>query len=208
LTRFDSAAKSHGMTAKTFPLFLAALVALGAVGLALAIGVDANEQAQLAARWTARAGFPILILTYSASSLVRLWPNETTKAVLRRRRQWGLGFALAHSIHLAALTTYSVMAAQMPTMATLVGGGGAYILMYAMVLTSNDAAMRAMGVWWKRLHRTGIHALWFVYTFSYFGRLFNPGLRLQGMILLPVCLAALGLRIAAWAKTRRKLAVA
>lgn len=196
------------MTAKTFPLLLAALVALGAVGLALAIGVDANEQAHLAARWTARAGFPILILTYSASSLVRLWPNGTTKTVLRYRRQWGLGFALAHSIHLAALTTYSVMAAQMPTMATLVGGGGAYILMYAMVLTSNDAAMRAMGVWWKRLHRAGIHALWFVYTFSYFGRLFNPDLRVQGLILLPVCLAALGLRLAAWAKVRRKLVAA
>lgn len=196
------------MTARTFPLYLAAVVALGAVALALGTGIDTLEQAQLAARWTARVGFPILILTYSASSLVRLWPNEWTKAVLRHRRQWGLGFALAHSIHLAALTTYSVMAAQMPTMATLVGGGGAYILMYAMVLTSNDAAMRAMGVWWKRLHRTGIHALWFVYTFSYFGRLFNPDLRMQGLILLPVCLAALGLRLAAWAKVRRKLVAA
>lgn len=193
------------MTARTFPLFLAALVALGAVALALVMGVDANEQAQLAARWTARAGFPILILTYSASSLVRLWPNERTKAVLRHRRQWGLGFALAHSIHLAALTTYSVIAARMPTMATLVGGGGAYILMYAMVLTSNDAAMRAMGVWWKRLHRAGIHALWLVFAFSYFGRLFDPDLWMQGLILFSVCIAALGLRIAAWAKARRNL---
>jgi DMSO/TMAO reductase YedYZ heme-binding membrane subunit len=194
------------MTAKFYPLCLAAFAALGAVALALAVGTDTIEQAQLAARWTARTGFPILILTYSASSLVRLWPNARTKAMLRHRRQWGLGFALAHSIHLAALTTYSVMAAQMPTMATLVGGGGAYILLYAMVLTSNDAAMRAMGVGWKRLHRTGIHALWFVYTFSYFGRLFNPDLRMQGLILLPVCLAALGLRLAAWAKARRRLA--
>lgn len=196
------------MTARTFPLYLATLVALGAVALALVLGTDTVEQARLAARWTARVGFPILILTYSASSLVRLWPNAWTKTVLRHRRQWGLSFALAHSIHLAALTTYSVMSAQMPTAATLVGGGGAYILMYAMVLTSNDAAMRAMGVWWKRLHRTGIHALWFVYTFSYFGRLFNPELRMQGLILLPVCLAALGLRLAAWAKVRRKLVAA
>jgi len=194
------------MTAKFFPLYLAAFAALGVVALALALGADAIEQAQLAARWTARVGFPILILTYSASSLVRLWPNERTKAVLRHRRQWGLGFALAHTIHLAALVTYVVLSGKPQTMATLVGGGGAYILMYAMVLTSNDAARRAMGVWWKRLHRTGIHALWFVYTFSYLGRLFNPDLWMQGLILLPICLAALGLRLAVWAKGRRKLA--
>jgi DMSO/TMAO reductase YedYZ heme-binding membrane subunit len=196
------------MTARAFPLYLTALVALGTVALAFAVGADTVEQARLAARWTARAGFPILILTYSASSLVRLWPNVQTKAVLRHRRQWGLSFALMHSVHLVALATFSIIAAQMPTMATLVGGGGAYVLMYAMVLTSNDAAMRAMGIWWKRLHRIGIHALWFVYAFSYFGRLFNPDLRMQGLILFPVCIGALGLRIVAWAKTRRKLATA
>lgn len=195
------------MTARTFPLLLAALAALGAVALALLVGVGANEQAQLAARWTARIGFPILILTYSASSLARLWPSARTKSVLRHRRQWGLGFALVHTVHLAALVTYSALTATMPTMATLVGGGGAYILMYAMVLTSNDAAMRAMGAWWKRLHRTGIHALWFVYAFSYFGRLFDPDLRAQGLILFPVCLAALGLRLAAWARSGRRAAI-
>lgn len=196
------------MSARAFPLAVAALLSLGAVALGLLVGVDPVDQAHMAARWTARASFPIFILTYSASSLVRLWPNDATKRWLRYRRQWGLGFAFAHTVHLAALVTFLTISGQPPKTATLIGGGGAYMLLYAMALTSNDASMRAMGVWWKRLHTLGIHWLWFVFAFSYFGRIFDPGLRAQGLVLFPVCLAALGLRIAAWAKARRKVAAA
>lgn len=196
------------ISARAFPLAVAALLSLGAVALGLSIGSDPVDQAHMAARWTARAAFPIFILTYSASSLVRLWPNEATKRWLRFRRQWGLGFTLAHTVHLAALVTFLTMSGEPPKPTTLIGGGAAYVLLYAMALTSNDASMRAMGVWWKRLHTVGIHWLWFVFTFSYFGRIFDPGRMAQGLVLFPICLAALGLRIAARAKARRKLAAA
>ena len=196
------------MTARRFPLMLAALVSLGAILLALWVGVTPVDQAQMAARWTARVGFPIFILTYSASSLVRLWPNERTKTVLRHRRQWGLGFALAHTVHLAALVTYLNVSGDTRPLVTLLGGGGAYVLLYLMALTSNNASQRAMGVWWKRLHTLGIHWLWFVFTFSYFGRIMDPERMTQGLVFFPICIAALGLRIAAWAKSRRKLAAA
>ena len=193
------------MTARTVPLFLAALVSAGAVVFAILVGNDLVDQAHLAARWTARVGFPIFILTYSASSLARLWPNDTTKAMLRHRRQWGLGFAFAHTVHLVALVTFLKISGEPPKLPTLVGGGAAYVLLYAMAVTSNDAAMRALGLWWKRLHRFGIHWLWFVFTFTYFGRIFDPGRMMQGLVLFPVCLAALGLRLWARAKVRRKL---
>ncbi len=193
------------MTARNAPLFLAVLVSFGAVGLGILLGSDIIDQAHVAARWTARAGFPIFILTYSASSLARLWPNDTTKAMLRHRRQWGLGFAFAHTVHLVALVTFLKVSGEPPKLLTLVGGGAAYVLLYAMAVTSNDAAMRALGVWWKRLHRFGIHWLWFVFTFTYFGRIFDPGRMMQGLVLFPICLAALGLRLWAWAKVRRKL---
>jgi DMSO/TMAO reductase YedYZ heme-binding membrane subunit len=192
------------MKGRAFPLLLATIVSLGAVGLGLSVGGDVDQQWLLAARWTARVGFPIFILTYSASSLVRLWPNAMTRTVLRYRRQWGLGFAFAHSIHLMALATFLDVSGQPPKLPTLVGGGAGYVLLYAMALTSNDAAMRAMGVWWKRLHTVGIHWLWFIFTFSYFGRIFDPGRMAQGLILFPICIAALGLRLWARAKVRRK----
>lgn len=195
------------MITRASPLALSALVSLGAVTLAKAWGNDAIDQALLAARWTARVGFPIFILTYSASSLTRLWPNSITKAVLRYRRQWGLGFALAHSIHLASLVASLEISGVPPKLPTLLGGGAGYVLLYAMALTSHDASMRAMGVWWKRLHTAGIHWLWFIFTVSYFGRIFDPGRMAQGLILFPICIAALGLRLLAWAKAGRKRVV-
>jgi methionine sulfoxide reductase heme-binding subunit len=196
------------MTGRTFPLALAIVISFGATGLALAVGEDPTEQLKLAARWTARVSFPIFILTYCASSLVRLWPNGLWKGVLHRRRQWGLGFALAHSVHLAALAWYSIAIQHMPTAQTLLGGGLAYALMFAMAATSNNASMKLLGVWWKRLHTVGIHWLWFIFTFSYFGRLFDPERWPQGATLFLVCIVALGLRIAAWTKTRRRMVAA
>ncbi len=192
------------MNARTFPILVAVLLSIGAVGLALIVGDDSLEQARLAARWTARVGFPVFILTYSASSLVRLWPQDIWKTLLRFRRQWGLGFALTHSVHLVALSLYNSLAQSVPTLVTLAGGGGAYVILYAMALTSNNESMRALGVWWKRLHTLGIHWLWFIFTFSYAGRLFDPERMTQGLILFPICLAALGLRIAAAFNARRK----
>ena len=193
------------MTARYVPLFLAAFVSAGAVVFAILLGNDLVDQTHLAARWTARVGFPIFILTYSGAALAKLWPNVTTKSLLRHRRQWGLGFALAHTVHLVALTSFLFVSGEPPQLATVVGGGGAYLLLFAMALTSNDAAMRALGVWWKRLHRAGIHWLWFAFTFSYFGRIFDPDRMAQGLVLFPVCLAALGLRLWARAKMRRNL---
>jgi hypothetical protein len=51
----------------------AALAALAVIALAFRTGADQVEQWRLAARWTARVGFPIFIIAYVASSLYRLW---------------------------------------------------------------------------------------------------------------------------------------
>ncbi len=192
------------MNAREFPITLAAIVSLGAVALALIVGADAAEQSALAARWTARVGFPIFILTYSVSSLVRLWPNDVWKTVLKHRRQWGLAFVFTHTVHLVALVTALELNNETRPWIVYLGGGGAYVMLYVMAVTSTDAAQRALGVWWKRLHRLGIHWLWFIFAFSYFGRTMDPERMAQGLIFFPVCIAALGLRIAAWAKARQR----
>ena len=167
---------------------------MAALWLGLHIGGSDAEGWQLAARWTARAGFPIFLVTYAASSLFRIFPSETTRTFLRTRRQWGLGFALAHTIHLFALVTYFRVSGQTPNPVTLVGGGFGYAILYAMVLTSNDASMRLLDRNWKRLHRFGIHTLWIIYTFSYARRIMMPELRLIGATFTALALTALMLR--------------
>src|SRR5688500_8818509 len=142
---------------------LVAIAALATVALALRTGSDPVEQWRLAARWTARVGFPVFLLTYVASSLYRLWPHPGSRALLRRRRWWGLGFAASHTIHLAALVTFFRVSGETPPTTTLIGGGFAYLLLFAMAATSSKAAMAWLGPNWKRLHTLGIHTLWAVF---------------------------------------------
>jgi methionine sulfoxide reductase heme-binding subunit len=192
------------LPARAVPILLAGALAIAGVLAGFWLGTDHANHWLLASRYTARASFAVFLIVYSASSLLRLWPSTMTKALVRHRRQWGLGFALAHTIHLAALAYYNIIILNMPGLQALLGGGLAYGLMFVMAATSNNASMKAMGIWWKRVHTVGIHWIWFIFTFSYFGRLFDPERWMQSAVLFPLCMAALGLRVWAWRKVRMR----
>lgn len=185
------------------PLWVGLIAGLFAVAMAFIYSGDPSERALLAARWTARTALPVFLVTYLASSLVRLKPSPLTKTILRYRRQWGLGFAIAHSIHLVALLVNITIYRPRP-LETLFAGGVAYAMIYIMALTSTNAAQRRLGKWWKRIHKFGIHYIWFIfaasYTLSAIGD--DPQYYLNGRIFILVMLAALGIRLVAWNKAR------
>jgi DMSO/TMAO reductase YedYZ heme-binding membrane subunit len=180
-------------------------VALG-VALAAAVfgwsrGADAAEQWQFAARYTARWSFLILVPVFYAGPWQRLSPNASTRAIVRQRRALGLAFATAHGVHLAMLVRFQIEKSLWPDAVTLIGGGGAYLMLVALAATSNAAAVRRLGGRaWLRLHRVGVHWLWFVFTTSYAGRV--VGGRLAFVPLLALALAGYGLRVAAWRARR------
>ncbi len=147
---------------------------------------------------------PVFLVAYLVGPLFRIRAAPITRVLLKRRRQWGLGFALAHSIHLAALLVNITLYRPRPFTA-LIGGILVYGLIYVMALTSNDAAMKRLGKWWKRIHRLGIHVIWFVFLGGYALRAVHedPAYHLEGRLLLPVMLAALGIRIYAWRRKSR-----
>lgn len=188
--------KSH------WPLLFGLIVGLTAMLGGMTSGFLPVDGWALAARWTARVGFPLFLLGYSASAMARLWPGGWRRVLLRDRRFWGLGFAACHTVHLFALAVFLKLGEETRTATTLIGGGLAYALLYAMAATSTDAAMRRLGRNWKRLHSAGIHYLWLIFTLSYAGRIIEPDSRITGLIGLSLALGALGLRIAA----RRKAA--
>lgn len=189
-------------TGNRWPLAFATALGLGAVAAGFAVGGDRIEDWQLAARWTARVGLPVFLVTYLASSLARLFPSPGTKVLLRDRRWWGLGFASTHTIHLVALTTFLTIGPESRTLGSLVPGGLAYVVLYLMAATSNGWAMRRLGRNWKRLHTFGMHYIWFIYTAAYAGRIFEPGKQVEGAIATTLLVGALGMRLAA----RRKRA--
>lgn len=180
---------------RRWPLLLGLLAGLGAMLAGLATGADATDQWGRAARWTARVGLPIFLITYLASSLVRLWPSCATRAIARARRWWGLGFAACHIVHLYALVRALEASGEVRTLASLVPGGLAYAFIAAMALTSNDRAMRVLGRDWKRLHTLGIQTIWLIFTLAYAGRLGDPAKQPEAIYGVSLCLIALGIRI-------------
>ncbi|WP_156416986.1 hypothetical protein [Sphingopyxis sp. H050] len=149
-------------------LLAAGVTVMVAIILATDSGV---EGIRLAVRATARTSFAMFMIAFTASSLVRLWPGETTRWLVRNRRWFGLGFAWSHLLHLLAiLWLFGNYAGQVPAppMATIVGGGIAYVFIAAMAATSFDGAVRWMGAKnWQRLHKTGVWYVWIVFMTSY-----------------------------------------
>ena len=147
---------------RRWPLLLGLIAGLLALAAGLALGTDPADGWGKAARWTARVGLPVFLTAYAASSLARLWPGAVTRAILRDRRWWGLGFAACHTVHLVALV-FAVQSNPEPrSFVSLLPGGFGYAVLFALALTSDDAAMRALGRGWKRLHTAGIHVLWLI----------------------------------------------
>lgn len=151
-----------------------------------------------ALRVTARVAGALFLLAYIARPLVQLY--GVGSSLVRHRRYLGIAAAIAHTVHAAYLVVLFRALGEWPDLITLVFGGFAFVLFWAMALTSNDAAMRALGSRWKTLHRTGIHYIWFIFLQTWAGRV--TGEPIYVAITLAFVLAAV-LRFRAWRVTRR-----
>jgi len=182
---------------------LCAVAAVGAssiIATSLAAYPVPSDGWQHAARYTARFSFVIFLAVFLARPWHQFWPSQTTRWAVLHRRGLGLAFATAHLIHLYALTRFRLDNKQMPTLGlALVSGVGAYVLIAAMAVTSNDAAVRMLGSRnWKRLHRVGIYWIWFAFFEFYVFRIAAGKLFFVPFAL--VALAALSLRVAAYVR--------
>lgn len=156
------------------PWLLYAFVVVASIALALVhLERGATEEGlQLLARHTARFAFMMFLFVFLVSPLASLTTWNGARQLARRRRHLGLAFALAHFIHLAALTSFFVLTPNVAEPIAILGGGFGYVLLAAMAITSTDAMMKRLGRNWKRLHTFGIYYLWFIFTQSYAGRVF------------------------------------
>ncbi len=140
----------------------------------LGFAENSNENLMLWARHTARISFAYFLLSFSASSLHYFFSNTLTKFIRHQRRYIGLSFALAHTIHLVALTSFFIVMEENPGIVTLIGGGLGYVAMYAMALTSNDNAVKKLGLKrWKQIHWFGANYIAVIFAFTYVGKLLN-----------------------------------
>ena len=140
----------------------------------LGFAENSNENLMLWARHTARISFAYFLLSFSASSLHYFFSNTLTKFIRHQRRYIGLSFALAHTIHLVALTSFFIVMEENPGIVTLIGGGLGYVAIYAMALTSNDNAVKKLGFKrWKQIHWFGANYIAVIFALTYVGKLLD-----------------------------------
>ena len=152
-------------------------------------------------RVTARVGFGVLLLAYVARPLVQLigWGRP----LLVRRRYIGLAAAASLTIHFGYVAAFLLASGEPLDWVTGVFAGAAFALMWAMALTSTDAARRRLGAGWKRLHIIGIHYVWLIYMQTFLGVAMESGSR-WAEVMAALGLVALCIRLAAWLSHRFK----
>ena len=136
-----TSASGWGLTLRIF----SALV-LGSLALFAAFGAG-EEGVRVWIRATARTSMTLFLLAFSARPLRQFWRNDATRWLLANRRYLGVSGALAHLLHGIAIVwlftrwpeTYDA------DLTTLIGGGLGFAFYFAMGLTSNDAAVAALG---------------------------------------------------------------
>ncbi len=182
---------------------LLGVLALGLAAMTAAVlGLAGSDEAgvRMLIRASARSSLLLFSLAFAASSLRRLWPVPASAWLLRNRRQLGLGFALSHAVHLAAIVA---VARLWPADfwvegvgVTIAGGGVGYLFLAAMAATSFDRS----AAWlsrrsWRRLHLVGSWVLWAIFLQTLTASVFVFGPRYLPQVLL--LLAVAGLRLTA-----------
>jgi sulfoxide reductase heme-binding subunit YedZ len=180
---------------RTAPTCLAAFVAaVLAVALGQALGSDPVERWLLSTRYTARTSFVIFLFAYVAPAFAGRREGSLAWAVARRRCDFALSFAAAHTVHLLCLLAYAAFNPEPTPLVGIVIGGTGYVLLYAMLATG-WAWIDTRGERWGRLHSFGPHYLWFVVLITYVSRVAERGAEWSPFVVL--ALGAFAIRLGA-----------
>lgn len=208
MTTHAQAPRTSEQTSSALPGGPRLLLALSAVLLVcmavpLALWGVGEDGVRSVIRISARTSLLLFLTAYVTSAALRLRPAASTRWLMKNRRWIGLSFAVSHAMHLAAIIALTQVAADFKLATpTLIGGGLAYVFIALMSATSNDAAVRWLGSKnWQRLHRSGMHYIWFIFAISYGPRAAKGSLFYS--LLTAALIAALALRIGSRRAKRR-----
>ena len=152
---------------------------------------------RLVIRNTARAAVVLFMLAFGASGVHWVWATGLSRAMLRNRRALGVGFALAHGLHLAALYAlhtqfFAVFTERDPH--ELMAGALTYGVIVLMAGTSVDRIISFLGARrWKLLHTICGYYIWIAFAQAYIPRAFADPFYIPFAVALVI---VLGLRVA------------
>lgn len=106
---------------------------------------------------------------FAVSSIHALAPSAISRSLMKKRRQLGLAFALAHTIHLAAIVVYFNQVSQW-FVAEDIPALAIYFFIGLMAITSNSISVRRLKSGWKVVHWIGLYGVFVGYFVTYLGR--------------------------------------
>ena len=154
-------------------VYFGSLILIGAPALAFVLqGDTSDDDLREVLRISARISLAIYLVIFVARPLNELRPSAFIAELLRNRRLRGVGFAGVMTAHLWFIG-WRWLELDLPVTArTLIFGGGAYLMLLLMLITSFDKPAQAIGRRnWKRLHRTGLYWLGLVFALTILSRL-------------------------------------
>lgn len=183
----------------SLPLAFACVLYLKSAGVS-----DANLVVLLTL--TARIAFLIYLLVFVARPLRQLLPTDLSKWLLAERRSLGIAFAAVHTVHLGLiLTRHDVESLFDRPLIGTAFGATAYLLMYLMLLTSFDAPARRIGPKnWRRLHKTGLYFIGFVFFATLLPEPGEPVYTFDRAWLYTLTGLAVVVRLTAWFAARQR----
>ncbi len=193
---------------KNVTVFVTTAVMLSA-GLAIVqqgIGSGA-EELHLLLRVSGRISLLIFLLVFVARPMSQLITWRLGHVLLGNRRYIGIAFAASHTVHLVQILwlSQSVPEETFDLLTIFVGGGG-FILLYLMLITSFDRPARAIGpVVWQRLHRLGLYWIGFIFAIDFFVKPFSQPSVLPYLPFSVLVLLAISIRVAAWRARQRSV---
>lgn len=189
-----------------WPLFflIAALNALiMAVGFSI-VGANTAQATVDLIRLSVQISAPWIYLTFIASALVKLYPSQTSRWLLRNRRYLGLSFAAAMGWQLIFIIVLFVL--YMPYYMQeihrpfdLIGRVFAYFVLFAMTISSFYPVRRRMRPQhWRWLHLFGVWFFFLSMWTSYGSIIIIPGAPLIAYVLFFLASIALIIRLMAY----------
>lgn len=152
--------------------------------------------------YSVRCALPFFVVAFTASSFATLWPSRITRWLLSNRRYFGLAFAFGMGWHLTfvAYSTFRFGNHLNHTATTLDLMGLVFLL--ALTLTSfRWFARQLSAASWRRLHKTGVYAIWLLAVYIYLVGAHDDGDAFD-ISALSILVTAWLLRTAAWARIR------
>jgi methionine sulfoxide reductase heme-binding subunit len=139
------------------------------LGLAFAIawgGFGITDASTLfLVKLTARTSALAFLLAFIASPLRRLWQSPLSLWLLHNRRFLGLTMAVSHTYHAVSFVTLDVYVRHLAQPDASPFATVAYVLLFAMTLTSFPLTSKAIGSRaWRTLHTAGMYYSWVIFA--------------------------------------------